>query len=121
VCSCYPSSFAPFGLAPPLGVRGFRIGAVAGMLAPSTSIFVSLVFVSAPQYAHSEAGAEAVAIRQARADRMQRCVRVRTRTRPARARRASLLDYMEAFYNRQRRHSTLSYEAPLAFEATQIA
>ena len=35
--------------------------------------------------------------------------------------RASLFDYMEAFYNRQRRHSTLNYEAPLAFEATQIA
>jgi hypothetical protein len=25
------------------------------------------------------------------------------------------------FYNRQRRHSTLHYEAPLAFEAMQIA
>ena len=25
--------------------------------------------------------------------------------------RASLFDYMEVFYNRQRRHSTLSYEA----------
>jgi hypothetical protein len=25
------------------------------------------------------------------------------------------------FYNRQRRHSTLNYEAPLAFEAMQIA
>jgi transposase InsO family protein len=35
--------------------------------------------------------------------------------------RASLFDYMAAFYNRQRRHSTLNYEAPLAFEATQIA
>jgi len=29
--------------------------------------------------------------------------------------RASLFDYMEVFYNRQRRHSTLNYEAPLAF------
>jgi transposase InsO family protein len=26
--------------------------------------------------------------------------------------RASLFDYMEVFYNRQRRHSTLNYEAP---------
>ncbi len=34
---------------------------------------------------------------------------------------ASLFDDMEAFYNRQRRHSTLSYEAPLAFEAAQVA
>jgi transposase InsO family protein len=30
--------------------------------------------------------------------------------------RASLFDYMEVFYNRQRRHSTINYEAPLAFE-----
>jgi len=30
--------------------------------------------------------------------------------------RASLFDYMEVFYNRQRRHSTIHYEAPLAFE-----
>lgn len=35
--------------------------------------------------------------------------------------RASLFDYLEVFYNRQRRHSTLNYEAPLAFEAMQIA
>ena len=35
--------------------------------------------------------------------------------------RASLFDYMEVFYNRQRRHSTLNYQAPLAFEAMQIA
>ncbi len=31
--------------------------------------------------------------------------------------RVSLLDYMEAFYNRQRRHSSISDEAPLPFEA----
>jgi transposase InsO family protein len=31
--------------------------------------------------------------------------------------RASLFEYMEVFYNRQRRHSTIHYEAPLAFEA----
>jgi putative transposase len=31
--------------------------------------------------------------------------------------RASIFEYMEVFYNRQRRHSTLHYEAPLAFEA----
>lgn len=35
--------------------------------------------------------------------------------------RASLFDYMETFYNRQRRHSTINYEAPLAFEAAQVA
>jgi putative transposase len=35
--------------------------------------------------------------------------------------RASLFDFMEVFYNRQRRHSTLNYHAPLAFEAMQIA
>ncbi|MGH8619147.1 MAG: IS3 family transposase, partial [Burkholderiales bacterium] len=26
-------------------------------------------------------------------------------------------EYMEVFYNRQRRHSTIHYETPLAFEA----
>jgi putative transposase len=31
--------------------------------------------------------------------------------------RASLFDYMEVFYNRQRRHSAIGYLAPLAFEA----
>jgi transposase InsO family protein len=30
--------------------------------------------------------------------------------------RASLFDYVEVFYNRQRRHSTINYEAPLSFE-----
>jgi putative transposase len=30
--------------------------------------------------------------------------------------RASLFDYTEMFYNRQRRHSTINYESPLAFE-----
>jgi transposase InsO family protein len=30
--------------------------------------------------------------------------------------RASLFDYMEVFYNRQRRHSTIRYAAPLPFE-----
>jgi putative transposase len=33
--------------------------------------------------------------------------------------RASLFEYLEVFYNRQRRHSTLHYESPLAFETTQ--
>jgi putative transposase len=32
--------------------------------------------------------------------------------------RASVFDYLEVFYNRQRRHSSLEYEAPLAFEAS---
>ena len=35
--------------------------------------------------------------------------------------RASLFDYMEVFYNRQRRHSTINHEAPLAFEAARAA
>jgi putative transposase len=30
--------------------------------------------------------------------------------------RASLFDYLEVFYNCQRRHSTINYETPLAFE-----
>jgi transposase InsO family protein len=32
--------------------------------------------------------------------------------------RASVFDYLEVFYNRQRRHSSIKYEAPLAFEAS---
>jgi transposase InsO family protein len=35
--------------------------------------------------------------------------------------RASLFDYMEVFYNRQRRHSTIKYVAPLVFEASTTA
>jgi putative transposase len=35
--------------------------------------------------------------------------------------RASLFDYMEVFYNRQRRHSTINYVAPLVFEASTTA
>ena len=31
--------------------------------------------------------------------------------------RASLFHYMEVFYNRQRRHSSIGYEAPLPFKA----
>jgi putative transposase len=33
--------------------------------------------------------------------------------------RASLFDYIEVFYNRQRRHSSIHYQAPLAFERQQ--
>jgi transposase InsO family protein len=33
------------------------------------------------------------------------------------AARSSLFEYMEVFYNRQRRHSSVNYQAPLAFEA----
>ena len=33
--------------------------------------------------------------------------------------RASIFDYVEVFYNRQRRHSTVRYEAPIAFEHQQ--
>lgn len=35
--------------------------------------------------------------------------------------RVSLFDYMEVFYNRQRRHSTLHYKAPLAYEVSTNA
>ena len=35
--------------------------------------------------------------------------------------RASRFDYMETFYNRQRRHSTINFEAPLEFEAARAA
>jgi putative transposase len=35
--------------------------------------------------------------------------------------RASLFDYMEVFYSRQRRHSTIQYVAPLVFEASSTA
>jgi putative transposase len=35
--------------------------------------------------------------------------------------RASLFDYMEVFYNRQRRHSTINYVASLAFEESTRA
>ena len=35
--------------------------------------------------------------------------------------RASVFDYVEVFYNRQRRHSTINYEAPLAFEAMRAS
>jgi putative transposase len=31
--------------------------------------------------------------------------------------RSSLFDYIEVFYNRQRKHSTLGYLSPVAFEA----
>ena len=31
--------------------------------------------------------------------------------------RVSLFDYIEVFYNRQRRHLSIGYEAPLPFEA----
>jgi transposase InsO family protein len=33
--------------------------------------------------------------------------------------RSSLFDYMEVFYNRERRHSSINYESPLAFEHQQ--
>jgi transposase InsO family protein len=36
------------------------------------------------------------------------------------AARSSLFEYMEVFYNRQRRHSALHYETPLAFEARTL-
>jgi putative transposase len=33
--------------------------------------------------------------------------------------RSSLFDYMEVFYNRERRHSSINYDSPLAFEHQQ--
>ena len=30
--------------------------------------------------------------------------------------RSAVFDYIERFYNRQRRHSTLDYQTPLAYE-----
>ena len=30
--------------------------------------------------------------------------------------RVSIVEYIEVFYNRQRRHSALGYQSPLAFE-----
>lgn len=36
------------------------------------------------------------------------------------AARSSLFEYMEVFYNRQRRHSALNYETPMAFEARTL-
>lgn len=33
--------------------------------------------------------------------------------------RSSLFDYMEVFYNRERRHSSINYVSPLAFERQQ--
>jgi len=35
--------------------------------------------------------------------------------------RASLLEYIEVFYNRQRRHSTIGYQAPLPFETLTVS
>ena len=35
--------------------------------------------------------------------------------------RASLFDYLEVFYNRQCRRSTINYVAPLAFEESTSA
>ena len=35
--------------------------------------------------------------------------------------RTKLFDYIEVFYNRQRKHSTLGYKSPLAFEALNAA
>jgi transposase InsO family protein len=35
--------------------------------------------------------------------------------------RASLFEYMEVFYNRQRRHSAIGYQAPQPFETLTVA
>ena len=35
--------------------------------------------------------------------------------------RVSLFEYIEVFYNRQRRHSTINYVAPLTFEESITA
>ncbi len=34
--------------------------------------------------------------------------------------RLALFEYIEAFYNRQRRHSTLGYVSPVAFELAAL-
>lgn len=43
------------------------------------------------------------------------------RYRTIEAARASLFEYIELFYNRQRRHSSLDYRSPAEFEATQFS
>lgn len=35
--------------------------------------------------------------------------------------KSDLFEYIEVFYNRQRRHSSIRYDAPLAFEATTLS
>jgi putative transposase len=35
--------------------------------------------------------------------------------------RRDIFEYIEVFYNRQRRHSTLGYLSPVQFEATALA
>ncbi len=35
------------------------------------------------------------------------------------AARSAIFEYLEVWYNRQRRHSTLGYRSPVAFEAAQ--
>ncbi len=37
------------------------------------------------------------------------------------AARSAIFDYIEGFYNRQRRHSTLGYVSPAAYEAAHRA
>jgi len=52
-------------------------------------------------------------------DRARHALRLDYRTRDEA--RASLFDYMEVFYNRQQRLSTIKHVAPLAFEASTTA
>ena len=35
--------------------------------------------------------------------------------------RAAIFEYIEAWYNRRRRHSTIGYVSPVAFEAANVA
>jgi putative transposase len=35
--------------------------------------------------------------------------------------KASLFEYIEVFYNRQRRHSSLDYRSPAEFEASEFS
>ena len=45
---------------------------------------------------------------------------VRRRSWPTRRElRSAVFDYVEAFYNRERRHSTLGYLSPVQFEETE--
>ena len=35
--------------------------------------------------------------------------------------RSAIFDYIEIFYNRQRKHSTIGYQSPVAFEESCVA
>jgi len=47
---------------------------------------------------------------------LPRCQIRRLRRHTREAARAAIFDYIEIFYNRQRRHQTLGYVSPMQFE-----